>query len=190
MKLTSYIKTDMLSGMVVFLVALPLCLGIAVASGAPPFAGIITGIIGGIVVGSISNSNVSVSGPAAGLIAIILAAITDYLWRPFKWLGNKFAFFQSKAAIVILTLLFLFGVFSNFFPGKIPADLYSYLPLVFSFAGMILILNSFTERRDARKAWISIVAAQLFITLSIALFHEGFGREHVIIFLSGLQLAP
>ena len=69
-------RNDFLAGMVVFLVALPLCLGIAVASGASPFAGIITGIIGGIVVGYLSKSNVSVSGPAAGLIAIILAAIT------------------------------------------------------------------------------------------------------------------
>jgi len=68
---------DLLAGMVVFLVALPLCLGIAVASGAPPFAGIISGIIGGIIVGSMSKSNVSVTGPAAGLIAIILVAVTD-----------------------------------------------------------------------------------------------------------------
>lgn len=80
---TQHIRTDFLSGMVVFLVALPLCLGIAVASGAPPFAGIITGILGGIVVGYLSNSNVSVSGPAAGLIAIVLAAITTLGYENF-----------------------------------------------------------------------------------------------------------
>ena len=77
------LKTDALSGLVVFLVALPLCLGIAVASGAPPFAGIISGIIGGIVVGFLSNSNVSVSGPAAGLIAIVLVAITNLGYEAF-----------------------------------------------------------------------------------------------------------
>lgn len=80
---TKYLKTDLLSGMVVFLVALPLCLGIAVASGAPPFAGIITGILGGIVVGFLSGSNVSVSGPAAGLIAIVVLAITDLGFETF-----------------------------------------------------------------------------------------------------------
>ena len=74
---------DLLAGMVVFLVALPLCLGIAVASGAPPFAGIISGIIGGIIVGSLSKSHVSVSGPAAGLIAIILVAVTDLGYETF-----------------------------------------------------------------------------------------------------------
>ena len=78
MKINSkYLKTDILSGLVVFLVALPLCLGIALASGAPLFAGIIAGVIGGIVVGILSNSQLSVSGPAAGLTAIVLAAITS-----------------------------------------------------------------------------------------------------------------
>ncbi len=80
---TKFFKMDLLAGMVVFLVALPLCLGIAVASGAPPFAGVITGVIGGLVVGYLSKSNVSVSGPAAGLIAIILAAITETGYEPF-----------------------------------------------------------------------------------------------------------
>jgi MFS superfamily sulfate permease-like transporter len=76
-------RADLLPGMVVFLVALPLCLGIAVASGAPPFAGIISGIIGGVIVGALSNSNVSVTGPAAGLIAIVLAAITQLGYENF-----------------------------------------------------------------------------------------------------------
>jgi len=71
------LRNDIQSGLVVFLVALPLCLGIAVASGATPFAGIISGVIGGIVVGIMSGSHVSVSGPTAGLIAIILTAITQ-----------------------------------------------------------------------------------------------------------------
>ena len=74
---TATLRNDIQSGLVVFLVALPLCLGIAVASGATPFAGIISGVIGGIVVGIMSGSHVSVSGPAAGLIAIILTAITQ-----------------------------------------------------------------------------------------------------------------
>lgn len=80
---TKHVKTDLLSGLVVFLVALPLCLGIAVASGAPPFAGIIAGVIGGLVIGVLSSSNVSVAGPAAGLIAIVVAAITDLGYETF-----------------------------------------------------------------------------------------------------------
>ena len=74
---SKHIKSDLRAGTVVFLVALPLCIGIAVASGASPFAGIISGIIGGIVVGLLSKSDVSVSGPAAGLITIVLEAVTD-----------------------------------------------------------------------------------------------------------------
>lgn len=62
----SDVKPNFASGLVVFLVALPLCLGIALASGAPPLSGIIAGIIGGIVVGFLSTSNISVTGPAAG----------------------------------------------------------------------------------------------------------------------------
>ncbi|MEP0986408.1 SulP family inorganic anion transporter [Ekhidna sp.] len=75
--LFSNFKSDLSASLVVFLVAVPLCLGIALASGAPLFAGIISGIIGGILVGLISGSAVGVSGPAAGLAVIVLAGIQD-----------------------------------------------------------------------------------------------------------------
>jgi len=109
----SSVKTDSVSGLVVFLVALPLCLGIAVASGASPFAGIITGIIGGILVGYLSGSNVSVSGPAAGLIAIVLLAIRD--------LGFE-AFILAVVLAGVFQLILGFakaGSISNFFPSGV-----------------------------------------------------------------------
>lgn len=71
----SNLKNDLPASIVVFFVALPLCLGIALASGAPLFSGLIAGIIGGIIVGSLSGSSIGVSGPAAGLAAIVLTAI-------------------------------------------------------------------------------------------------------------------
>src|SRR5688572_13975761 len=67
---------DLRASVVVFLVALPLCLGIALASGAPLIAGLVTGVIGGLVVGFASGSHLMVSGPAAGLTAVVLSAIT------------------------------------------------------------------------------------------------------------------
>lgn len=108
------IKENFPSGLVVFLVALPLCLGIALASGAPPLSGIIAGIVGGLVVGFISNSNVSVSGPAAGLTAIVLTAITD--------LGAFELFLCAGIIAGIIQLILGFvraGSISNFFPNNV-----------------------------------------------------------------------
>jgi len=108
------IKENFPSGLVVFLVALPLCLGIALASGAPPLSGIIAGVVGGIVVGTISNSNISVSGPAAGPTAIILVAITDI---------GAFELFLCAgiiAGIIQLILGFIrAGSISNYFPNNV-----------------------------------------------------------------------
>ncbi|WP_312075166.1 SulP family inorganic anion transporter [Chryseobacterium sp.] len=112
--LSGGIKENLPSGLVVFLVALPLCLGIALASGAPPLSGIIAGIVGGIVVGTISNSNISVSGPAAGLTAIVLKAITD--------LGAFELFLCAGiiAGIIQLVLGFIrAGSISNYFPNNV-----------------------------------------------------------------------
>ena len=110
---TQHIRTDFLSGLVVFLVALPLCLGIAVASGAPPFAGIITGILGGIVVGYLSSSNVSVSGPAAGLIAIILGAITTL------GIGNFLLAVMLAGAFQLILGFAKAGTISSYFPSGV-----------------------------------------------------------------------
>lgn len=106
--------SDLPSGLVVFLVALPLCLGIALASGAPLFAGIISGVVGGIVVGYLSKSHLSVSGPAAGLTAIVLTAITD--------LGgfNVFLLAVLIAGLLQIALGFLrAGSISNYFPNNV-----------------------------------------------------------------------
>src|SRR6478752_7126277 len=73
----SSLRRDLTAGLVVFLVALPLCLGIALASGAPPFAGLLAGIIGGIIVGTLSGSHTSISGPAAGLTAVVAVQIAS-----------------------------------------------------------------------------------------------------------------
>lgn len=78
-----HLKNDLPASVVVFFVALPLCLGIALASGAPLFSGLIAGIVGGIVVGALSGSNIGVSGPAAGLAAIVFAAIVSLGYEDF-----------------------------------------------------------------------------------------------------------
>ncbi|MCB9594793.1 MAG: SulP family inorganic anion transporter [Sandaracinaceae bacterium] len=75
--LRSIVRHDLAASVVVFLVALPLCLGIAHASGAPLAAGLVTGIVGGVVVGLLSGSSLSVSGPAAGLTVVVLSALDD-----------------------------------------------------------------------------------------------------------------
>lgn len=75
---TRYFGRDLRAGIVVFFVAIPLCLGIAIASGAPPLSGLIAGMIGGLVVSLLSGSQLSVSGPAAGLTAIVLGVIHSY----------------------------------------------------------------------------------------------------------------
>ena len=109
-----YLKTDLPSGLVVFLVALPLCLGISLASGAPFFSGLISGIIGGIVIGSLSGSKLSVSGPAAGLAALVLSAITNI---------GAFDLFLCAVLIAgilqILMSLAKLGGIANYFPSSV-----------------------------------------------------------------------
>jgi MFS superfamily sulfate permease-like transporter len=124
-----YLKNDLPSGLVVFLVALPLCLGIALASGAPLFSGIIAGIVGGIVVASASGSSLSVSGPAAGLTVIVLNAITE--------LGSFDVFLLAVliAGIIQIVLGYIrAGIIAYYFPSNVIKGMLAAI-------GIILILK-------------------------------------------------
>ncbi len=123
------LKHDLPAGIVVFLVAVPLCLGIALASGAPLFSGIIAGIIGGTVVALLSGSALGVSGPAAGLAVIVLSAIQE--------LGafETFLLAVVLAGVIQLVLGFLkAGVIGYYFPSSVIKGMLSGI-------GIIIILK-------------------------------------------------
>jgi carbonic anhydrase/SulP family sulfate permease len=120
---------DLAAGLVVFLVALPLCLGIALASGAPMVAGIISGVVGGLLVSWLSGSHTSVSGPAAGLVAVVLAQVAA--------LGSYEAFLVAvilAGAIQILLGALRAGFIAAFFPSSVIKGLLAAI-------GLILILK-------------------------------------------------
>jgi carbonic anhydrase len=122
-------RQDVPASIVVALVALPLCLGVALASGAPLFSGLISGIIGGIVVGAFSRSPLSVSGPAAGLTTIVLAAITS--------LPSFEAFLLAVVLAGVLQIIFSLtrgGVIAEFVPGSVITGMLAAI-------GLILILK-------------------------------------------------
>ncbi|MDG1334190.1 MAG: SulP family inorganic anion transporter [Crocinitomicaceae bacterium] len=125
--LFSSFNTDALSGVVVFLVALPLCLGIAGASGASAFSGVITGIVGGLVVGYLSASHVSVSGPAASLIAIVIVAIQDLGFEAFLLAGVLAGVFQLILGFAKA------GTFSNYIPSGVIQGMLSGIGLIIIF---------------------------------------------------------
>ncbi|RYY34173.1 MAG: SulP family inorganic anion transporter [Sphingobacteriaceae bacterium] len=129
--LAKNLKRDLPASIVVFLVALPLCLGIALASGAPLFAGLLTGIIGGIVVGALSGSQLSVAGPAAGLTSIVFSAIAT--------LGSYEAFLLSvviAGGIQIIFGLVKAGIIGNYFPSSVIEGMLAAI-------GIILIMKQF-----------------------------------------------
>ncbi|HCQ15484.1 MAG TPA: hypothetical protein DIU20_04430, partial [Cryomorphaceae bacterium] len=107
------LKYDLPASIVVFLVAMPLCLGIALASGAPLFSGIIAGIVGGLVVSVVSGSPLGVSGPAAGLVVIVIGAIQQ--------LGFE-VFLVAVVLAGIIQLIFGFikaGIIGYYFPNVV-----------------------------------------------------------------------
>ena len=109
-----WLRHDLPAGLSVFLVALPLCLGIALASGVPLYAGILSGVIGGVVVSLISGSPLAVSGPAAGLTTVVAGAIAI--------LGSYETFLLAVIIAGIFQLLlgvFKLGTIANYFPSAV-----------------------------------------------------------------------
>ena len=141
----AHIRSDLPAAIVVFFVAVPLCLGIAVASGAPVESGLIAGIVGGIVVGLLSGSPLGVSGPAAGLAVIVLDAINDFG-------GVEDGFHLFLAAVVVagaVQMLLGFargGVVGYFFPASVIKGMLAGIGLII--AGLFVA----SWRRSARPA--------------------------------------
>ena len=135
----SHLKTDLPAGLVVFLVAVPLCLGIALASGAPLFSGIIAGIVGGIVVSLISKSNIGVSGPAAGLAVIVADGIRTLGTSPEGIFNMEVGFPIFLSVVVIAGVIqigFAFlkaGIIGYFFPNSVINGMLSAIGIIIIF---------------------------------------------------------
>ncbi|HMV22969.1 MAG TPA: SulP family inorganic anion transporter [Saprospiraceae bacterium] len=193
-KILANLKYDFPSGLVVFLVALPLCLGIAMASGAPLFSGIIAGVVGGIVIGSLSNSHISVSGPAAGLTAIIISSIST--------LGSFEAFLTAVFLAGVLQLMFGFlraGSISNFFPNNVIEGMLVGIGIIIILKQIPKALGSVTEVGnglsmfgDLVKAMSEVQPGVLFISLvslSVILLWDKVGPLLKMNFLPSALLA-
>ena len=137
------LKNDLPASVVVFFVALPLCLGIALASGAPLFSGVIAGIIGGVIVGVLSGSKLGVSGPAAGLAAIVLTAIGS--------LGSYENFLLAVVLAGIIQIVFgvlKAGIIGYYFPSSVIKGMLTGI-------GIIIILKQIPNffGYDEESAW-------------------------------------
>lgn len=166
------VARDLVAGLVVFLVALPLCLGIALASGAPMMSGLIAGVVGGIVVGILSGSHSSVSGPAAGLAAVVVSQIHS--------LGSFSAFVLCVALAGVLQIVLgalKAGFLAAFFPSSVIKGLLAAI-------GLLLILKQFPhvlghdpdpvgdmefEQPDGKNTFSELLATALDIHLGAAL---------------------
>lgn len=185
-------RQDVPAAIVVFLIALPLCVGIALASGAPAFAGIVSGVIGGIVVGGLSRSPLSVTGPAAGLVLVVVAAL--------QALQTYEAFLLAVVLAGLMQIVLgwaRLGTLSHFFPSAVVKGMIAAI-------GIVLILkqiphalsfdrdyegdeafwqadgyNTFTELANIPQESISVTAIVISLSsLIFLLFWEKDRRSH------------
>jgi MFS superfamily sulfate permease-like transporter len=155
-------RSDLLSGFLVFLIALPLCLGISMASGFPPSAGIITAIIGGVLVSRINGSFVTINGPAAGLIVVVLSAVQE-LGEGDAMAGYRY----TLAAIVVASVLqVLMGVFkagrlSSFFPASVVHGMLAAIGIIIMAKQIHVMLGTTPEKGSSLMSTIAQIPHSL-----------------------------
>lgn len=160
------LKYDLPAGLVVFLVALPLCLGIALASGAPLFSGIIAGVIGGLVVGPLSGSMLSVSGPAAGLTVIVLSSV--------ETLGSFEAFLAAVVLAGVMQVILGYaraGLIGYYFPSTVIKGMLAgigvililkQLPYMLGYDGSTMASEAFVDQNENSftELWLAFTNVQ------------------------------
>lgn len=111
-----------------------------------------------------------------------------YLWNPLKWVGNKLDFLTLNRVVIFFIPAYLLGIFILYNEDMIPVGVERYLPFVFSFIGLVMVLKSFTERKLARMSWTLVMMNHFWIALAIS-FNEHFTYEHTMLYLSGVVVA-
>lgn len=163
-------KFDFISAIVVFLVAIPLCLGTALASGAPLFSGILSGIIGGIVVGILSGSPVSVSGPAAGMAAVVLTAIAQ--------LGDFNTFLLALTLAGVFQIIigsFKAGFIADYVPSNVVQGLLCAIGIILIFKQLPLAFTLSSSLAELKMHLLDLEGGFSLKPLSDIAFHINSG---------------
>jgi len=109
-------------------------------------------------------------------------------WYPFKWAGNKLGFLVKRPSLIILGVIYALGLCYYLFEVEISKDLAVYVPVLFSVLALLILLKAFTERGNAKRAWIMVFSSQLFTVLSI-LLNEAVDANEMLIYFSGTTVA-
>ena len=174
-----HLKFDLVAAAVVFLVALPLCIGIAMASGVPIFSGLLSGILGGILIGSLSASPISVSGPAAGIVGIVLAALTN--------LGDFETFLLALTFAGVLQLFIgtlRAGFIADYIPSSVIQGLLCAIGIVLIIKQIPLALTSLSSMADVKMNLLTQAE-----DLSLRTFHHSFHLNNGAVVISIISLA-
>ena len=180
-------RSDLLSGFLVFLIALPLCLGISMASGFPPSAGIITAIIGGMLVSRINGSFITINGPAAGLIVVVLSAVQE-LGEGDAMAGYRYALAAIVIASVVQILLGVFkaGRLSSFFPASVVHGMLAAIGIIIMAKQVHVMLGTTPEKGSSLFSTIAQIPHSI-LNLNHEIAIIGFSGLIILIIWSVLK---